>query len=312
MLHEKNKNEMVDKAMIAMPPIAPAMNMATEKYEITGLENFGNTCYINSILQLLMRCKDFTDFFRHNFVEIDGSKSPVLQHFMTFLDHYAFAPQGKIINPKGVLCLLNDKKNLFSPFQQYDAHEFLIQLLDILDEEVKKIWDKSCSKRFFHYLYHTIFHNVEDCQDSKQIPHYEVILTLPFSPCLIESIKLYGSMDMLEDWESERYKKKVRATKCNRIFHWPRYLFIQINRYDHNFNKIQDDMEIPMRISELNYYFVGAVIHHGHTRFGHYVCVLYQDDEFVLCDDENISLMSEQQATSLIKKAYLLLYMKNE
>jgi len=296
-----------------MTAIASTPTMTAAAIAITGLENFGNTCYVNSILQLLMRCQDFIDFFRATYQQ-RGSQdsSPLLKHFMTFLDHYATPPRGKTIAPKEVMFLLNDKKDLFAPFQQYDAHEFLIQLLDILDEEIKKVWEQPCSKRFFHYLYHTIFHNVQDSRDSKNVPNYEVILTLPFSPCLIESMKLYGSMDMLEEWESEKYKKKVRATKCNRIFHWPRYLFVQINRYDQNFNKIQDDMQTPLRIPELNYDFTGAVVHHGHTRFGHYVSVLRCGDDFVLCDDERVHTIPEDRAMSLIRKAYLLLYMKND
>jgi ubiquitin C-terminal hydrolase len=304
--------------MIASSPTTPSMMTMTSSTvstvtTITGLENFGNTCYVNSILQLLMQCQDFVDFFRKTFETQECNKtSTILQHFMTFLTHYTSPPQRRTIAPKEVMFLLNDKKDLFAPFQQYDAHEFLIQLLDILDEEIKKVWEKPCSKRFFHYLYHTIFHNVQDPRDIKQVPNYEVILTLPFSPSLIESMKLYGSMDILEDWESDRYKTKVRATKCNRIYHWPRYLFIQINRYDQNFNKIQDDMETPIRIPELNYDFIGAVIHHGHTRFGHYVSVLRCQKEFVLCDDERISVIPETRAMSLIRKAYLLLYMKND
>jgi len=268
---------------------------------ISGLENLGNTCYLNSVLQLLMQCSSFINIFK----EAEKSTSQVIQNFINFVEKYETQ---KVVSPVEIQLILNFKENLFAPFQQYDAHESLIQLLDILGEETEKVWKQNINKAFFQYKYYTHFHNLTRCNDKKQIINSETILTLPFTESLKKSIDLFEVKDKIENWESEKYNEKVDAEKFNTIYHWPDYLFIQINRYDSNFNKIQDNMESPLQFND--YELRGAVIHHGHFRFGHYITILLINGEFFLCDDEKIHPIQANQAIEGIKKAYLLLYVK--
>jgi ubiquitin C-terminal hydrolase len=273
---------------------------------ISGLENLGNTCYLNSVLQLLMQCSSFIDIFKEAEKMNPKGSSPIIQNFIDFILKYE---SKKVVSPVEIQKILNSSKNLFAPFQQYDAHESLIQLLDILGEETEKMWKHNINKAFFQYKYYTHFHSVSRSDDKKQIVNSETILTLPFTESLKNSIELFEVKDKIEKWESEKYKEFVQAEKFNTIYYWPDYLFIQINRYDSNFNKIQANMESPLQFND--YTLRGAVIHHGHARFGHYICILLLNGEFFLCDDERIHKMDSNQAMEVIKKAYLLLYVKS-
>jgi ubiquitin C-terminal hydrolase len=272
---------------------------------ISGLENLGNTCYLNSVLQLLMQCSSFIDIFKEAEKMNPKGSSPIIQNFIDFILKYE---SKKIVSPVEIQKILNSSKNLFEPFQQYDAHESLIQLLDILGEETEKMWKHNINKAFFQYKYYTHFHSVSRSDDKKQIVNSETILTLPFTESLKNSIELFEVKDKIEKWESEKYKEFVQAEKFNTIYYWPDYLFIQINRYDSNFHKIQDSMESPLQFND--YTLRGAVIHHGHLRFGHYISILLINGEFFLCDDERIHPIQHTQAIEGIKKAYLLLYVK--
>jgi ubiquitin C-terminal hydrolase len=119
---------------------------------------------------------------------------------------------------------------------------------------------------------------------------------------------MFENKEFIEKWESEAFKEFVRAEKQNIIFHWPKYLFIQINRYDSNFNKISDEMDIPLKFND--YKLKGAVIHHGFSNFGHYICILNMNNKYYICDDDKIIEIREEQANCIIRKSYLLLYVK--
>ena len=59
------------------------------------------------------------------------------------------------------------------------------------------------------------------------------------------------------------------------------------------------------------YHFCGSVIHFGNMFGGHYISVVYRDNTFYLCNDNNISKVEESQALQLIKRSYLVLYTKD-
>jgi len=274
---------------------------------ICGLENIGNTCYLNCILQLLLRCDEFIDT-----VERAEMESDIIKNFQEFVRDYKLY-QSRSIRPISIRKILDEKK-LFQEYCQYDAHEFLIQFLDIIGEETKKISGDDMNKDYFHFHYYTYFQNVHQPHDRKALSHHEVILTLPHSETLQQSLDKFETRSIIEDWESELFKTKFPAETYNSIHTWSPYLFIQVNRYQSNFQKIQDKMEIPLEWKTSNnqiYTLLGAVIHHGVYQFGHYICILRLKDSYVLCDDDRIRTMPEKDALEHFKMAYLLLYAKN-
>lgn len=268
--------------------------------KICGLENMGNTCYANSILQLFMQCDSIIHFIEEIYKKSD---SEILKNLNQFIQNYK---REKAFAPVHVSHILHSQK-LFLHEQQYDAHEFLIQFLDILDEEIKKDFQLSLSSKFLQYKFYTIFKNLMK-EESKQMTNVETILTLPFSESLQHSFELFEEKEKIEDWESEKYKNLSSAEKHNSICFWPHYLFIQINRYDKHYQKINDEMEIPLQFND--YTLRGAVIHYGILQFGHYICIIHQDGKFFHVNDESVRSIHEKEAQSLINKSYLLLYSK--
>lgn len=267
---------------------------------INGIENLGNTCYINCILQLIMQC---TDIIKCCIENEKYSSSLILSVFNEFIKDYY---KNNNIATAHKIQKVVQTKNLFLPYQQYDAHEFLTYFLDILSEESKKLYPLNINN-FFQYKYYTIFMNQKNRNIERKMSNGEYILTLPFSSSLIESLQNFEIKDMIDNWENDA-KEKICIDKYNEIYHWPNYLFIQINRYDSKFNKIQDSMIVPLKFND--YELKGAVIHHGQYNFGHYICIIYQNNEFFICDDDKIQKISFQDATNLIDKSYLLLYNK--
>lgn len=266
---------------------------------ICGLQNLGNTCYFNCILQLLMRCESYI-----NIIDIVSHKSIIMNEFKNFINRYR---NENCIAPEEIKKIIKEKLK-FNEFEQYDAHEFLILFLDIIEIEFKKSNKMNINDKFFNFKYDTFFKNMEDTNDVKKITTTETILSLPFHLDLQNAINSFKNIEKIENWESEKNRQFVNAEKYNDICYWPKYLFIQINRYDAQYQKINEKMTIPLNID--NYKFIGAVVHYGLSQFGHYISILKINEKYFLCDDDKIKIINENEAINFIERSYLLLYEK--
>ncbi len=143
------------------------------KIGLVGFRNIGNTCYMNSVLQLLLHCKPIISFL----VENSNSEPNYLNYLEKaailrvsekyrkdhklpkeftfnvkrssideFVDESIVKQLAIIINliikkgnskivPNEFKSALENKIKMFKGFQQHDAHELLLQLLDNLFEE---------------------------------------------------------------------------------------------------------------------------------------------------------------------------------
>ena len=95
--------------------------------KIVSFSNLGNTCYINSVLQCFIYNPCFQKY--HNLQEL---KKVIEQIDLTKNDQQAHLT----CNIPGFIQMIFDKKKAFKRFQQNDAHEFLIEFLDILTTDI--------------------------------------------------------------------------------------------------------------------------------------------------------------------------------
>lgn len=118
--------------------------MAEHPENIYGLENFGNTCYANSVLQALYFCGPFRERVIQYAESLHGRNPP--QNLLTCLaELFAMISNAKkktgAIAPRRFIDQLKEDNELFASFMHQDAHEFLNYLLnevcDLLEKEEK-------------------------------------------------------------------------------------------------------------------------------------------------------------------------------
>ncbi|KAL5006136.1 hypothetical protein ScPMuIL_017294 [Solemya velum] len=137
-----------------------------QQVSLQGFSNLGNTCYMNAILQALFGLDTFTSDLLVNNRKIHKQISPhSLYYSLAKLLHSRRRSASDLVRRdllRAVKTSISTTVRRFSGYQQHDAHEFLVQVIDQLKEEVQKVcsstpsptrenndWESSSSSREF-------------------------------------------------------------------------------------------------------------------------------------------------------------------
>jgi ubiquitin C-terminal hydrolase len=130
---------------------------------LIGLVNLGNTCYLNSVLQMFSNIPEFKNYFlqrqyqydlftnvkrcqgelENNIINIDRiaaycSEKISGQFEKLFRHMWAYYNDEQIIKPNSFKKALGKKNGDFNSHNQQDAHECIVVLLDIIEDELSK------------------------------------------------------------------------------------------------------------------------------------------------------------------------------
>lgn len=280
---------------------------------INGLANIGNTCYMNSALQILVHCDVLSALVLRT--NIPGHVSSSYQNFVK---EYIMKDK-KSITPRQVKKALEHVVPAFRGNNQQDAHEFIIQILDQIEEEYKK-----------HDINKNMISNLFDCKVSKHIKSLQSkehsvkkenirMLCLPIpdrenvdiDDCLCEFMKDEILKNPLWETPSGRREKAIK-----RIFidSFPVYLIFELKRYDNRGNKINKSVDVSRTWISNNgelFKLKGYILQSGSTMGGHYVAYICTNGKWFCCDDSNVYVISLDQAMKFVKRAYMILYAKD-
>lgn len=134
------------KGAVASTP-TPAAAPAKAKVFTPGLQNLGNTCFFNSVMQILVETKSLKAIlsekgraeFQHSLAAETGSGvGPLTDNFKDFLST-TWKQKGGIVAPRDLFHQIAKKWRVFRGFRQQDSQELMRHLFDGIREEEKEL-----------------------------------------------------------------------------------------------------------------------------------------------------------------------------
>ncbi|KAF9587086.1 hypothetical protein IFM89_039694 [Coptis chinensis] len=118
-----------------------------DKGGLAGLQNLGNTCFMNSAIQCLVHTPPLVEYFLDDYSEEINKQNPIGmqgQLAISFGDllRNLWSPGRAPIAPRGFKAKLARFAPQFSGYNQHDSHELLAFLLDGLHEDLNRVKSK--------------------------------------------------------------------------------------------------------------------------------------------------------------------------
>ncbi|CAI7660280.1 unnamed protein product [Penicillium viridicatum] len=114
---------------------------------IVGLQNLGNTCYMNSALQCVRSIEELSYYFLSGMYKPElnpgnvlGCGGTIAKQWANLLQElYKSDPQPRSVNPYRFRSAAGRQREDFAGYEQHDSQEFVMFLLDALSEDLSRI-----------------------------------------------------------------------------------------------------------------------------------------------------------------------------
>ena len=299
-----------------------------------GYRNRGNTCYVNSVLQCLLKGTP---------LGVGVFSADVGGHDCT-KDRCLLCLLGKVYETgdrsmqQMIYSILQSIKGL-AQYRQEDAHEFYRSLVDNIHESYVRNHVRTHSVKKVPGLEQTSFPYrlfsgwmqqktiCSTCNKTSTVyqPFIDLSISLSDVSTLEQGLHALTKPEELSGYECDACGTAVKAEKQSLIHRPPPVLVVQLQRFQFrslNSSKITKQISYPMTLDithytdapscDANKYTLTALINHvGETvNFGHYVCAVAHNGNWFFYNDSQVR--SIRVDTVLRMVPYLLFYTRSD
>ena len=264
-----------------------------------GIQNIGNSCYLNSALQLLFNSYDFYQLLNmSNNVELKQN----------IINYHSI--ETNIFNPKNIKLLIDNMTSQFLGMSQQDSSEFIIYLFDIIDKTQHNIlYDMFSIQTKINIKCKLI-----NCLHETERIENELLLYLPITSDLSDSYREYKMVEKLENnYKCDKCMTKIISRKKIETYKWPNNLIIVLRRFDSMMKKNNDMINIPFNWRH-GYVLNGGIVHIGNYGGGHYIYYGYNKDigKWFIANDDTISIITDidKFLKNIFFQFYIIYYFK--
>lgn len=289
-----------------------------------GLQNVGNTCAINSLIQCIYSITILRKILLKQ--NINNTISfELLDIFIKFEQGYSITPNGFVRK------LIEIFQGFLIPGEQFDIGELWILLADkiseelnkpihikplnIIEEQVLKLnANKTSNWQNAIQGVNISITKCNTCQEDVINTDLFTVLTLDLNSNIeiIDMMKSFFKIEDLTEWSCDKCKNKG-GKKQYQLYRLPDVLCILIKRFNNNFQKLENPINIPLDLNiysnsgEHNYKLKSIGNHFGSFQTGHYTSIIY-NNTWKHIDDLNIQDISPNDFVQNNRYAYILFY----
>ncbi|KAJ2718716.1 hypothetical protein GGI07_005622 [Coemansia sp. Benny D115] len=302
-----------------------------------GLNNLGNICFLNSVLQCLTYTPALAEYLlsREHSSGCRVGDGCMLCRFEAHVVRALGRRENSAIAPKLIVARLKQVAKHMRVGRQEDSHEFLRLLVDSFQRALLHGVDPATDRRIQETtLVHQVFGGYLQSQvkcgrcnhESNTFePLLDISLDIPNASSISKALRAFTRPEILT--KDNRYRcdactRLVDASKQMTVYRLPRVLTLQLKRFSpFGGGKVGRFVEYPLRLNMRPYiskntqspgpseYSLYAVLVHagGSARSGHYYC--YVKSPASVWYEMNDSYVRQVSENTVLKQtAYLLFY----